>query len=298
MKTPRSPFRRPLPSSLIRAKGDAVEMLIYDEIGFWGITAKQVADELAQIEADTIHLRINSPGGDVFDGVAIHNALRAHPAQIITHIDGLAASIASVIALAGDEVRMAPNAFFMIHNPWGVTIGDAKLHRKMAGTLDKIAEGAIASTYMAKTGEALETVETWMDEETWFNASEAQEAGFADVVEEAAPAEARGALPFDLSIYQHVPAALHYELPDPETLTQEQVREYQAILRDEGFSHKEAATVLSGLKKLCQRDVGIPSSLPRDDGGADLAPDAAVAVVQAILANRQVGAPYTERFAR
>ena len=297
MKTPRSAFRPSLRSSLIRAKDDAVEMLIYDEISFWGITAKQVADELGQIEADTIHLRINSPGGDVFDGVAIHNALRAHPAQIITHIDGLAASIASVIALAGDEIRMAPNAFFMIHNPWGITIGDANIHRKMADRLDKVAEGAIASTYVAKTGEALETVETWMDEETWFNAHEAQEAGFVDVVEEAAPAEARGTLPFDLSIYQHVPAGLRYDPLADESLTTEQLREYEAILRDEGFSHREAVTALSGLKILCQRDAGIPSTLPRDDGGADLAPDAALAAVQAILASRKAGGLTTERFA-
>jgi ATP-dependent protease ClpP protease subunit len=273
-------------------------MLIYDEIGFFGISAKQVADELAQVEADTIHLRINSPGGDVFDGVAIHNALRQHPAQIITHIDGLAASIASVVALAGDEVRMAPNAFFMIHNPWGITIGDAKIHRKMADTLEKIGEGAIASTYMAKTGEALETIETWMDEETWFNAREAEKAGFADVVEEAAPAEAR-VLPFDLSIYQRVPAGLEYEPPDDDVLlTAEKVREYEAILREEGFSHREAVTALSGLKILCQRDAGIPSTLPRDDGGADRGPAAALAAAQAILANLAVGTIRTERFSR
>lgn len=283
----RSPFsHRASRPSLVRAQDDAVEVLLYDEIGFWGITAKEFAQQLGEIEADTIHLRVNSPGGDVFDGVAIHNSLRQHPAQVITHIDGLAASIASVIALAGDEVRMAPNAFFMIHNPWGITIGDADLHRKQADTLDKIALGSIISTYRAKTGADVETIETWMDDETWFSAEQAAEAGFVDAVEEAAPVEAR-ALPFDLSIYQHVPAGLRYE-PGDVDLTQEQVREYQAILRDEGFSHKEAATVLSGLKLLCQRDAGIPSTLPRDDGGADPGLRAVRSAAEALLATIKV----------
>lgn len=298
MRLPRSPFRRSVHSSLVRAKDDAVELLIYDEIGFFGITAKQVADELARIEADTIHLRINSPGGDVFDGVAIHNALRAHPAEIITHIDGLAASIASVIALAGDEVRMAPNAFFMIHNPWGITIGDADDHRKMGDTLDKIAEGSIASTYMAKTGEALETVETWMDEETWFNAREAKAAGFADVVEEAAPAEARGVLPFDLSIYQHVPAGLPYAPPVDDGLTADDWRELEATLRDEGLSRKDAVTAVSCLKQLASAMLATPSTPLRDAVSADPEADAALAAAEALVANLTVGALNMERFAR
>lgn len=285
MTTPRSLFRRSIRSSLVRAQGDAVDLLIYDEIGFFGITAKQVADELANIDADTIHLRVNSPGGDVFDGVAIHNALKQHPARIVTHIDGLAASIASVIALAGDEVVMAPNAFFMIHNPWGITIGDADDHRKMADTLDKIAMGAIANTYKARTGLPLETIERWMDEETWFDGEQAKEAGFADVVEEAAPAEAR-VLPFDLSIYQRVPTGLRYAVPDDETgLTGDEWREIEATLRDEGFSWKDAKKAISCLKHWCQRDADTPSTPPRDEAGAaPERPDAALAVLQAITA--------------
>jgi len=293
----RSPFHRSAPSSIVRAKDDAVELLLYDEIGFWGITAKEFAQALSQIDADTIHLRINSPGGDVFDGVAIHNSLRQHPAQIITHIDGLAASIASVIALAGDEVRIAPNAFFMIHNPWGVTIGDADLHRKMADTLDKIALGAIVSTYRAKTGADVETIETWMKEETWFSAEQAAEAGFVDAVEEATPAEARGALPFDLSIYQHVPAGLRYTPQDEDELSIGELRDLEAALRDEGLSRREAAAAVSGFKKWHRRDADAPSTLPRDDGGADPRPDAALAAAQAFLADLCVGAINTERFA-
>ena len=267
MTTQRSPFRRAIRSDLVRAQDDAVELLIYDEIGFFGITAKQVTDALARIQADTIHLRINSPGGDVFDGVAIHNALRAHPAKVVTHIDGLAASIASVIALAGDEVRIAPNAFFMIHNPWGVTIGDAIIHRKMADTLDKIADGSIASTYRAKTGADAETVETWMDDETWFNAREAKKAGFVDVVEEAAPAEAR-ALPFDLSIYQHVPDGLQYELRD-DVLTIDQVRDLEGRLRERDVSQEHAARAIAAFKQWLRGEPGAPEHTRREGAGGD-----------------------------
>lgn len=277
----RSPFHRSPPSALVRAKADAVELLLYDEIGFWGIRAKEFAEVLSGIEADTIHLRINSPGGDVFDGVAIYNSLKQHPAQIVTHIDGLAASIASVIALAGDEVRIAPNAFFMIHNPWGVTIGDADLHRKMADTLDKVALGAIVSTYRAKTGADVETIETWMDEETWFAAEQAAEVGFVDAVEDATPAEARGTLPFDLSIYQHVPSGLHYAPRDDDEVSVDALRDLEATLRDEGLSRREAAAAVSGFKKWHRRDADAPSTPPRDAGGAA----DALAAVQAITAN-------------
>jgi ATP-dependent Clp endopeptidase proteolytic subunit ClpP len=294
----RSPFRRPAQAGLIRAQDEAVELLLYDEIGFWGITAKQVAETLAEIDAGEIHLRINSPGGDVFDGVAIYNSLRQHSARIVTHIDGLAASISSVIALAGDEVRMAPNAFFMVHNPWGVTIGDAAVHRKTADTLDKIAGGAIASTYQAKTGAEIEDVERWMNEETWFSAAEAADVGFVDVVEEAAAVEARGPLPFDLSAYHHVPAGLDYVPAHDDPLEDiSALRELEAALRDEGLTRKEAATALSGFKKWCRRDADTPSTPLRDEGRADPGADAALVAAEALLASLTVGNVNT-RFAR
>lgn len=300
MKGQRSPFHRAMRSSLARAQGDAVELLIYDEIGFFGISAKQVADALADIDADTIHLRINSPGGDVFEGVAIHNALRTHPAQVITHIDGLAASIASIIALAGDEVRIAPNAFFMIHNPWGVTIGDAAIHRKMADTLERVSAGSIVSTYRKKTGADVETIETWMNDETWFSAERAAEAGFVDVVEDAAPVEAR-ALPFDLGIYRHVPAGLRYAPPDADEMLiveLDQLRDLETTLREEGLSRADAETAVRGLKQWCQRDAGAPSTPLRDEGRADIAaPAEALAAAEALLASLTAGA-LNSRFAR
>jgi len=114
----------------IEAKADKAEIWIYEYIGedFWtggGVTAKSFQKYLAAVKASQIDLHINSPGGDVFDGITIYNLLKQHPATVTTYIYGLAASIASVIALAGDRIVMAENALYMVHNPWGVSMGDA-----------------------------------------------------------------------------------------------------------------------------------------------------------------------------
>ena len=248
-----SPFHRPpgAPRLRIAAAADEseTEILLYDEIGFFGVTAKEFALELQAITAKTIHLRINSPGGDVFDGVAIHNAVRAHPARVIVHVDGLAASIASVIALAGDEVRMATNAFFMIHNPWGFTVGDSDAHRHTAGLLDKVAD-MIVDTYRAKTDEARRQIEEWMRAETWFTAAEAETAGFVDGIDGAAPEDAAAAQ-FDLSVFSRVPATLAAGAHKPT------VRDVERLLRDAGFSRSEAHAMASqGMRALDQRDAG------------------------------------------
>ena len=257
---PRSPFRRSAPSSLIRGKDKdkAVELLLYDEIGFWGITAKQMAETLGKLGSADLHVRINSPGGDVFDGVAIYNSLRNYPGTVTTHIDGLAASISSVIALAGETVHMAPNAFFMIHNPWGVTIGDAEAHRKMAETLEKVSVNSIVSTYQAKSGASRETIETWMDEETWFSAQEAEEKGFVDVVEEST--EAQAAVPFDLSMYAKVPEGLQYGAGE-DVLTIDQVRELEGRLCERDVSREQAERAIAAFKQWLR---GEPEEEPSD----------------------------------
>lgn len=194
------------------AADDVAEVFIYDDIGesFWteGVTAKNFLNELAGITAPRINLHLNSPGGSVFDGVAIYNALKRHPAQVVSHIDGLAASIASIIALAGDRVVMASNSLFMIHNPWGGVQGDANEMRKMADVLDKIRD-TLAATYMERTGMEREAVLAAMDAETWYNASEAYAAGFVDEV----GTEIKAAASFDLSArgYKHVPVAVTVE---------------------------------------------------------------------------------------
>ncbi|MFW6089688.1 MAG: head maturation protease, ClpP-related [Gemmatimonadota bacterium] len=174
----------------IRAQAgeDEAEILIYDDIGEGlfrdGVTATGVIEELGTIQASTIHVRINSMGGQVFEGLAIFNALERHDARIVTHVDGIAASIASVIALAGDEVEMAKNALYMIHDPRGGVLGTATDMREMADILDKVA-GSIAGVYARKTGASTDQVREWMQAETFFDADEAKDAGFVDTVTEA-----------------------------------------------------------------------------------------------------------------
>jgi len=241
MPQSRSPFRRNPQALQVRAaagEGEA-DLLLYDEIGFWGVNAKDVALALRGITASTINLRINSPGGDVMDGVAIYNMLRSHGARIVTHIDGMAASIASVIALAGDEVRMADNAFFMIHDPWGITMGTAEDHRKTADVLDKVA-GVILDTYLKRADAERAQVQQWMTDETWFTAQEAADAGFVDTIVEAVPAKAR----FDLSVFRNAPVALREaEPPKPSE------RDLERLLRDAGCSRTEAKAAVAALKK-------------------------------------------------
>lgn len=189
------------------AASDTAEVFIYDQIGedFWtgeGVTAKGFIDEIGKITAPNIHLRINSPGGSVFDGQAIYTALVRHPAKVTTYIDGLAASIASVIALAGEKVVMASNALFMIHNPMSSAQGYASDMRKMADVLDKIRE-SIVTVYNQHTNQPHEEIIAAMDAETWYTAQEAKDAGFVDELVGAAPVTAH----FDLSSFgfRHAP---------------------------------------------------------------------------------------------
>ncbi len=165
----------------IKAAGSGTaEVFIYDEIGYWGITASDFARDLKALgDVSQINLHINSPGGNVFDGVAIYNLLKHHKASVTTHVDGLAASMASVIAMAGDRIVMPDNALMMIHNPWGGAVGDAAEMRKMADVLDKI-KASLMTVYIARTGLSEADVTAIMDVETWYTGSEAVAAGFAD----------------------------------------------------------------------------------------------------------------------
>lgn len=166
----------------IRAAADGVaEILIYDEIGFWGVTARDFMQQLAAIDAPTLRVRINSPGGDVFDGLAIYNALENYPGTVECYVDGLAASAASFIALAGDSVTMAPNAFMMIHKAWGFVIGNSDEMMETAGLLAKV-DAQLAALYAEETGKPADEIMALMAAETWFTAEEAKAAGFADAI--------------------------------------------------------------------------------------------------------------------
>lgn len=164
------------------AKSSEAEISIYDNIGGWGVTANDFIDELKALgDVETINLRIASGGGSIVEGNTIYNALKRHSAKVITHVDSLAASMASVIAMAGDEVHMAENALLMIHNPWTMSMGGAEQLRKDADLLDKM-EANIRTSY-ARSNLSADELDAAMDAETYYTASEALEAGFIDAID-------------------------------------------------------------------------------------------------------------------
>jgi ATP-dependent Clp endopeptidase proteolytic subunit ClpP len=191
-----------------QAKGSTAEIWLYDQIGasFWGdgISAKAFQKELTALgKVSTINLRINSPGGDVFDGLAIYNQLKSHPARVVVDIDGLAASIASIIAMAGDEIRMASNAMMMIHNPHGMAVGDATEMQRVAALLGQV-KGSLTGTYAARTGKDVDDLGAMMTAETWLSADDAVAMRFADNITEMQ----RLAAHFDFSKFRNVPKRL------------------------------------------------------------------------------------------
>ena len=177
---------------------DTGELLIYGPIAtddgiswlFDDVTPLRFKEDLDALgDITQLNLFINSPGGDVFAGQAIHSMLRRHPANVTAFVDGLAASIASVVVMAADKVIMPRNAMMMVHNPWTLGIGDAEEFRKIADTLDKIRESVFAA-YAEKTGMSRDDLLPLLDAETWMTAEDAVGMGFADEIEEAKKIEA------------------------------------------------------------------------------------------------------------
>jgi ATP-dependent Clp protease protease subunit len=196
------------PVNLVRNGTDAT-LYVYDVISAdWGVSAVNVIDAIAQAgDAKTLHVHINSPGGDVFEGRAIMAALGRFEGKTVAHIDSLCASAATSIALACNEVEMSDGAFFMIHNASGGVWGDKNAMRETADLLEKI-EGAIVNDYTAKTGKDAEQIVAWMNAETWFTATEALEHGFVDRL---APAK-KAKNTWNLAAYANAPK----ELAEPE----------------------------------------------------------------------------------
>jgi len=199
----------PLKYYTIRNQADeeTAEIFIYGDVGesLWseGTGAKQFAEDLKKCgKVGNLSIRINSPGGSVFEGLAIYNTLERHSAKKTVTIDGLAASIASVIAMAGDTVIMPKNAILMIHNPFAMVLGNADDMRKMAEGLDKIKEGLI-SAYQRKTKMSSQDISDLMSDETWMTADEALKFGFADIVDE--PMHMAASMTFDLTKFKNVP---------------------------------------------------------------------------------------------
>lgn len=156
---------------------------LYGEIGpamFGMIDDVSVIRALDSLkDAKKIHVRLNSPGGDYFLGVSISNALRRHPAKVIVHVDALAASAASVIAMGGDRVIMHPGALMMIHRAWSITLGNAEDMTKAAETLNKV-DANLIDVYHKRTGMDKSKLKSLVDAETWMSGDEAVQYGFAD----------------------------------------------------------------------------------------------------------------------
>ena len=166
----------------VRAADTDAHISIYEPIGAeWdgtGVTARRIGAALRSIGPRDVTVSINSPGGDFFEGVAIYNLLREHPARVTVRVVGLAASAASVIAMAGDDILMGDGAFFMVHNAWAVAVGNRHDMQAAAGRLEPF-DAAMADLYAQRTGMKQEEVVKLMDAETWLGAKAALQDGFA-----------------------------------------------------------------------------------------------------------------------
>ena len=216
---------------------DEAEIMIYDVIGWPFISADDFVRALAGITAKTVTVRINSPGGDVFDGMAIFNALKTYNGKVVTRIEGIAASMASVIALAGKEVQAYANTMYMIHEPYAFTAGNQYSLRELADILEKMS-GQMIDIYSSNASPGKREIAQMMKDETWLTAKEAKEKGFIDTIIDGKAAKAQ----FDLSMFDNAPdifTAAHHE-GEP---TQRQI---EKALRDAGLSKNKAQAVLAG----------------------------------------------------
>lgn len=216
-----------------------------------GVTAKRVSAALRSIGKQDVTVKINSPGGDMFEGIAIYNLLRAHPAKVTVEVLGWAASAASIIAMAGDEIRMGLGSFMMVHNAWGVVIGNRHDMRDSAELFDGF-DGAIVDIYEARTGMKRVDIEKLMDAETFMGPSEAVKNGFADAVDGAIAAPEGDAKNMDRGLMAR--------------------RQTEAALARAGFSRETRSEMLlemgvgarDAAQKPAARDAGIdPAALQR-----------------------------------
>ncbi|MBG2712368.1 ClpP-like prohead protease/major capsid protein fusion protein [Proteus sp. WDL240414] len=235
----------------MQAKEDqTADIYIYDEIGGWGISARRFTEDLLSLgNLSHINLHIHSPGGEVFDGIAIYNQLKNHSATITVYIDGLAASMASVIAMVGDTVIMPKNAMMMIHKPWGVSWGDANDMREYADLLDKL-ENVLIPAYVAKTGKTTEEMTAMLEQETWLDGDECVEHGFADKVIE--PVKAMASLTSKrIEEFSSMPSAIKNQItPKNTTSSTQQPNPAPTPAPQPNVSYADEQVRLNGIKDL------------------------------------------------
>lgn len=272
-----------------RASADDVPTIyIFDQIGkdWWtadGVSAKDFQQALAEL-GPTMELvvEINSPGGNVWDGLSIYNMLRGHGAKVTTRVTGLAASIASIIALAGDTVEMSESALFMIHKASGIQAGNADEMRKMAEMLDKHDE-VLAGIYVKKTGKTAAKITELMAAETWYSGTEAKEQGFVDTLVNLPTAQAS----FDFSRFRRVPSAAAKQTPAPTSSanTEENMNREKILarLKQRGISIPENATD-DQLIALLEGPAPVPTPAPAPAPAATATPAAPALTAEAIAA--------------
>jgi ATP-dependent Clp protease protease subunit len=303
-----------------KANSDEANLDIYGIVGDWwdDLEAKDVVNAIRGISAKTINVRIHSEGGSVFAGLAIYNALVEHPAKIVSKIDALAASIASIIAMAG-EVHMPENAFMMIHNPWGLVMGESGDMRKMADVLDKL-KGSLVGVYRKKTGAEKDAISDMMDAETWLTAQEAVDQKFADVISGAADGPKNMAFFNRLKDFRNVPEELlnrarnqkQAERPEKSgdqnmeitmEILEEKAPELLAELRKKAEDDAFARGKIEGAKAELERIQAVQAqSMPGHEklvdslafDGKTTGPEAAVAI---LAAEKQIGATAVQNLA-
>ncbi|WP_242237974.1 head maturation protease, ClpP-related [Bacillus cereus group sp. BfR-BA-01316] len=233
---------------------NSADIFIYGDIVRWvwedyfpeDVSSNTFKDDLDALgEVSTLNLHVNSPGGSVFEGIAIYNMLKRHKVKVNVYIDALAASIASVIAMAGDTIYMPKNSMLMIHNPWTWTEGNAAELRKAADDLDRIGNSS-KQTYLQKAGDKLtdEKLQEMLDAETWLSADEAFEYGLCDVIEEANQMAASLNKEV-LSKYKNVPKQLqkHKETK----LSADEMKKRQQIAEEAKANADYIQTILGGI---------------------------------------------------
>ena len=230
--------------SMDRKSDEETEVLIYDGIGMFGVEAADFVKEFDAITTPRVTLRLNTPGGDVFDGMAIYNSIKRSSATVTTIIDGVAASMGSLIALAGDTVKAHDFSLLMIHEPWSMILGTADEMRAEADVLDKIT-GQGVEIYNAASNLNEAEIRTAMAAETWFTAAEAAEVGFVHEVIETDDSK-KSELSFDLAaIFINVPNQIPRS-PDGTRDALPDRRTVELALRDAGMTRREAKALISG----------------------------------------------------
>lgn len=239
----------------IKNTADSLDVSIHDEIGARGISAKGFIQDISNFKGSQINVSIHSPGGSVFDGVAMHIALRDHSARVVTRVEGVAASAATLPFMAGDERHMPDNTYLMIHNPWTVAGGDAAELRNTANFLDRI-KSNLVDIYGKDTGIDDAQLDDMLNSETWLDSTEAKNFGFATHIDESVKV---AALTKDFEKYfakvpdSIKPDSISIDKINPDNITN--IQEFEKFLRDVGgFSNTASKSVIAVAKTVFRRE--------------------------------------------